>query len=163
MKQSFDHDREWQSRKTSSPSALAFTAKVRELEATGLQFDSAWSEARRRFPSLHSAMNAVNEGNLPRGAELSSDGQRLVGDWPVPPSVLGALGLPMNATREEFEIFKAASKVTELEPQVAAKVIVLLIQFSQVFGGVKFAAVMAEVKKRFPELHSAVNKVSAGS
>ena len=108
-------------------------------------------------------MNAVNEGNLPRGAELSSDGQRLVGDWPVPPSVLGALGLPMNATREEFEIFKAASKVTELEPQVAAKVIVLLIQFSQVFGGVKFAAVMAEVKKRFPELHSAVNKVSAGS
>lgn len=156
------YDSAWQLKKSGHPATQRFNAEVAELaEAEGLQFDTAWGETKRRNPSLYGQMQAANESALPRGAELSADGQRLVGNWPVPATVLASLGLPLTASREQFEIFKAASKVTELEPEVAAKCIVFLVQHGQLTQGVPFDALLASVRKHFPLLFVAVKKVSS--
>ena len=137
-----------------------FKEAVQELIGKkGLTWDEAWGEARRQRPDLYKAMNAVNE--LPPGSELSSDGQRLTPDWPVPPAVLGALGLPIAATREQYEIFRTAEKVRTITPEMAAKILVTLTRFQQLTQGMKLETTWAALKPHFPEIWAALNKASA--
>lgn len=142
-----------------------FTAAVANLmRSEGLSFDLAWGEARRRHPGLYLAMDMAGSGadavnELPPGANLSADGQRLTGEWPVPPAVLGALGLPLSASREQYEIFRTAEKVKELDPTTAAKLFVLLIRHSQLSHGTGFDDVAESVRRHFPDLLVALRKL----
>jgi hypothetical protein len=156
-----NYDLDWRLKMRGHPASQRFLGAVNELmRSQGLSRDTAWEEARRRYPSLYQEMSAVNE--LPRGAELSGDGQRLLrGDWPVSPNTLAELGLPLESTREEYEIFRAAAKVDDFPPEYAAKFVVLLIQFQQLSGGMKFEMLMSSLRKNFPKLFAALKNVIA--
>lgn len=144
------------------PATQKFATAVQELMRTeGVTYDVAWSEVKRRNRlTLFRDMEAVNESALPRGAEISGDGQHLTGDWPVAPLILASLGLPLSASREEFEIFKLASKVVDIPPPMAAKCIALIVQFNQLNGGGSFDSLMESVRRHFPKLFIAVQKIS---
>jgi len=120
-----------------------YLSAVNELQRReGLCWDTAWSEARRRNPAFYEACFACNE---------------------LPPAVLGALGLPMAATREQYLIFKTAERVKTITPEMAAKVLVVLTQFQQLTQGLTFDATWTALEKHFPEIFAALDEVGSAN
>jgi len=134
-----------------------FVEAVNELQRReGLSWDLAWSETKRRRPDLSEAMN-----ELPPGSQLTADAQRLVPDWPVPPAILGALGLPMAASREQYLIFRTAEKVKTITPEMAAKILVTIVQFNQLTQGATFDQTWEALRKHKPEIFAQLQEVGA--
>ncbi|HHY84886.1 MAG TPA: hypothetical protein GYA07_05040 [Verrucomicrobia bacterium] len=100
---------------------------------------------------------AVNE--LPPKSEVSADGQRLTPDWPVPPQILAALGLPTSATEKQFRVWKLAEQVKSIEPEIAAKILVTLVRFQQLTQGSKFDQTWAALERHFPDLFAALDRI----
>jgi hypothetical protein len=109
-------------------------------------YNRAYTAARLNNPGLF----ATNDG--PANTTTSHDGQQLNGDWPVPPEKLAKLGLPVIATREQYQLFKLASE-TKMTPEIAAVVVRTLIQFSQLDRALGFDEAMEHLKKHRPEIY----------
>jgi hypothetical protein len=126
--------------------ALSFVNE--RMERFGEDYTTAFCAARKLKPQLF-----ANDGGAVK-AELIEDGQMLVPDgWPVPPQVLFNMGLPTNATREQYEMYKLADSAT-ITPEIAAYVLRACIQCGQLNQGGDFAGTFDVVQKHFPDLFS---------
>ncbi len=76
----------------------------------------------------------------------------MVMDWPVTPDVLAKLGLPDDATQEEYQLYRRAEEA-DVTPQIAALVVRELIQFSQITHATTFQDALAFLQKHKPELY----------
>jgi hypothetical protein len=122
-----------------------------QMSRTGQDYHTAYLRVKKLHPELVTEMVNAAQATLPPKVTPSVDGQRLIPPWPVPPEVLTSIGLPMNATREQYEVYKAAEQVT-LTPEIAAFVIKQVIQHSQVSGGKKFEDVFDYLKIHQPAM-----------
>lgn len=128
-----------------------FLEAVRLIEARGVTRKQAWDIATGTLPRLH--QQVALENSLPAGAQLSADGQSIVSDWPVTPEVLAKLGLPRDATQQEYLLYRRAEAV-EPTPEIAALLVRELIQFSQIKHATTFSEGLEFLQKHKPQWHA---------
>ena len=87
-----------------------FLEAVKMIQSRGVTRDQAWNIAAGVFPQLHHQVVLAN--SLPEGAQLSDDGKSIIPDWPVTPDTLRKLGLPADASKQEYELYHRAEAVT---------------------------------------------------
>ena len=124
-----------------------------KMRGQHLDWHTAWRRCKALRPDLYATMEAANEK-----LQTSVDGQRVYPAWPVPPGVLSAMGLPQNATQEQYKIYQTAEK-TRVTPEIAAVVVHAIIRFEQLQSGVSFDTVMAHLQRRRPELFKEIQKL----
>ena len=127
-----------------------FLKYVRLVQTRGVPRGQAWEIAVGVMPRVHEQV--VLENSLPAGAQLSPDGKVIVADWPVTPDTLRKLGLPMDASKQEYETYHRAEAV-KVTPDIAALLVRELIQFSQITHATTFKEALAFLQKHRPELH----------
>ena len=132
------------------PNTVNFLANVHTIQARGVTRDKAWSIAAGVFPWLH--RQVVLENSLPEGAKLSADGQSIIGDWPVTPDALRKLGLPTDATQQQYDLYHRAESV-EVTPEIAAIIVRELLQFRQLDHAATFQESLDYLNKYKPELY----------
>lgn len=127
-----------------------FLTAVKTIQARGVTRAQAWNIAVGVFPQAH--QQVVLENSLPEGAQLLEDGKAIISDWPVTPDALRKLGLPLDASKQEYDLYHraAALKVT---PDIAALLVRELLQFRQLEHASTFAEAMEYLDKHRPELH----------
>jgi hypothetical protein len=136
-----------------NPAQKKLVEAVNELmRKTGYDYHKSFMTLKVTRPELF----AVNE--LPDNCELSLDGELLSPKWPVTPAMLLSLGLPIQATREQYCIAVAAEKL-EITPQIAAKIIMSIVEFGRITEGVGFTTAFANLRKHRPEIFKALKKV----
>jgi hypothetical protein len=136
-----------------APRRAAASKKFADLvrdhqKRTGQDWNTSWAACSQ----LHA--HVANEMSLPAHLEMSADGQRLLDEWPVPPVVLGKMGLPQNVSREQFRVWKAADRAV-IAPDIAARFIVELTRHGQLSNGQGFDEILAYLEKNAPDLHQA--------
>jgi hypothetical protein len=130
-------------------------AFVNELmNSKGLDYNRAWIAASKERPELFQNDLA---NDVPPGVKIVAEGQQLVPNWPPPASRLLELGLPLNVTREQYDLWQAAADA-EITPEVAAYVIKIMLQSEQILKGTKFDDIFEFLKGKFPELFLAAKK-----
>ncbi len=132
------------------PHTAEFLDAVKTIQSRGVTRDQAWSIAVGLFPKSHHQL--VIENSLPEGAQLSADGKSIVSDWPVTPDVLAKLGLPRDASKQEYDLYHRAEAV-QVTPDIAAVVVRELIQFSQITHATTFQEALAFLNKHKPALY----------
>lgn len=127
-----------------------FLDAVKTIEARGVTRRQAWDIAAGTMPRLFDQV--ALENSLPEGAMLSPGGDMIVSDWPVSPDVLRKLGLPTDASQQEYETYSRAESV-KVSRDIAALLVRELIQFSQITHATTFKEALEFLKKHRPELH----------
>ena len=127
-----------------------FLRRVNLIESRGVTRKQAWDIAVGTAPQLH--YQVVLENSLPKGAQLSPDGKVIVPDWPVTPDVLRKMGLPEDASQQEYETYHRAEAV-KVTPDIAALLERELIQFSQITHATSFKDALAFLQKHKPGLY----------